>query len=177
MAKIIVISGPPAAGKTTLASDLSDRLSIPVLAKDSIKESLLDSLGYSDRKRSVEIGYAAFQLHLQLAKEFASKNASFIFETAFYRKSTNDISVALDGCEIVQAWVRADLTVMLQRAKVRDRHPGHADWYDGYEEECRVKLDECVYDPLEIDGTLIKVDSNDFEASAYKQAVGKNDRA
>ena len=44
MTKVIVISGPPASGKTTLSITLSEKLGLPILAKDTIKESLLDSL-------------------------------------------------------------------------------------------------------------------------------------
>ncbi|MDP7089577.1 MAG: AAA family ATPase [Dehalococcoidia bacterium] len=171
MSKVVVISGPPCAGKTTLANHLSNRLQLPILAKDALKESLADNLGYSDRKRSVELGYAAFQLHLQLARELASKNVGFIFETAFYKQSTSDIAAALAGCEIIQAWVIADIDVMLRRARTRERHPGHADWYEGYEQECRGKLESGVYDALDIGGALIKVDSNDFESRKYTDTI------
>ena len=171
MNKVVVVSGPPAAGKTTLARQLSKRLNLPVLAKDMIKESLLDDLGYSDRKRSVNIGYAAFQLHLMLAKELAGHGASFIYETAFYSQSANDIKQALAGADIVQAWVVADIDIMLARAQTRERHPGHADWYDGYEDECRTKLAAGVYNALDIGGKLVKVPSSDFSSTDYLNAV------
>lgn len=41
MAAVVLITGAPAAGKTTLARELADRLSLPVLSKDRIKETLL----------------------------------------------------------------------------------------------------------------------------------------
>ncbi|MBL4681777.1 MAG: AAA family ATPase [Pseudomonadales bacterium] len=171
MPKVIVVSGPPASGKTTLAKYLSAQLNLPILAKDFLKESLLDSLGYSGRERSVEIGYAAFQLHLALAREFASMNINFIYETAFYKQSTDDIVEALTGCKIIQVHLQANIETMLLRAKTRDRHPGHADWYDGYESECREKHEQGVYAPLEIDGVLIEVDSNNFESDNYKMGI------
>ena len=171
MAKVIVISGPPASGKTTLSKTLSEELNLPILAKDSLKESLLDSLGHSARERSIELGYAAFQLHLALARELSSTDTNFIYETAFYKQSTEDITHALNGCDIIQAHLSADIETMLHRAKTRERHPGHADWYDGYESECRTKQLEGVYDPLKIGGVLIMVDTNDYESDNYKGAV------
>ena len=171
MTKVIVISGPPASGKTTLSKTLSEELNLPILAKDFLKESLLDSLGHSGRERSIELGYAAFQLHLGLAREFSLTGTSFIYETAFYKQSTGDITQALSGCDIIQAHLSADIETMLRRARTRVRHPGHADWYEGYESECRKKQIEGVYDPLEIGGVLIMVDTNDYESDRYKSAV------
>src|SRR5579871_2606062 len=43
--KIVLISGAPGAGKTTLALPLAERLSWPLITKDHIKETLFDSMG------------------------------------------------------------------------------------------------------------------------------------
>ena len=45
MRKIVLISGAPGAGKTTLALPLAQRLGWPLIAKDHIKETLFDSMG------------------------------------------------------------------------------------------------------------------------------------
>jgi predicted kinase len=42
---IIMVSGAPACGKSTLASSLAQILEFPLITKDTIKESLFDSLG------------------------------------------------------------------------------------------------------------------------------------
>ncbi len=36
---LVVVTGPPAAGKTTIAAELRARLGIPLLAKDTLKET------------------------------------------------------------------------------------------------------------------------------------------
>ena len=41
----VIVSGPPGSGKSTLARDLALRLGLPLFAKDTIKESLMDTLG------------------------------------------------------------------------------------------------------------------------------------
>ena len=43
--KIVLISGAPGAGKTTLALPLASRLGWPLIAKDQIKETLFDAMG------------------------------------------------------------------------------------------------------------------------------------
>ncbi|MFJ4183440.1 AAA family ATPase, partial [Streptomyces sp. NPDC089733] len=44
----VVISGLPGSGKSTLARSLAERLSLPLIDKDVILESLYDSLGVGD---------------------------------------------------------------------------------------------------------------------------------
>jgi 2-phosphoglycerate kinase len=46
---LVIITGPPAAGKTTLGRQLAGALSLPFIHKDGIKEILFDVLGWRDR--------------------------------------------------------------------------------------------------------------------------------
>ena len=45
----ILVAGPPASGKTTLARQLSTLMALPVFSKDHIKERLFDTLGFTCR--------------------------------------------------------------------------------------------------------------------------------
>ncbi|WP_425432548.1 AAA family ATPase [Hydrococcus rivularis] len=42
---LILISGLPCTGKTTLARKIAQKLQLPLVCRDDIKESLFDSLG------------------------------------------------------------------------------------------------------------------------------------
>ena len=42
---LVVVTGMPAAGKTTVADSLSRSLSLPFVAKDTVKEHLYETLG------------------------------------------------------------------------------------------------------------------------------------
>jgi hypothetical protein len=64
---LIVISGPPASGKSALAACLQARHRWPLLAKDTIKECLFDSLGVGDRTWSRRLSDASFELMFRLA--------------------------------------------------------------------------------------------------------------
>jgi 2-phosphoglycerate kinase len=60
---VVLVGGPPASGKTTLAGRLASELGLPLIAKDGLKETLLDAVeGDVDLRRSQTLGRAAFAL-------------------------------------------------------------------------------------------------------------------
>ena len=52
------MTGIPAAGKTTMAEYLSERMHLPVFSKDTVKELLYDHVGFHSRKEKVNLGIA-----------------------------------------------------------------------------------------------------------------------
>lgn len=48
MPQLVIVSGAPGAGKSTLAAPLAIALGLPLLAKDTIKEAVRDALGDLD---------------------------------------------------------------------------------------------------------------------------------
>lgn len=55
----VLVTGPPASGKTTLSTTLAQELGLPRLAKDTIKRGLLQVLEAPDVAGSRTIGAAA----------------------------------------------------------------------------------------------------------------------
>ena len=59
----ILVTGIPAAGKSTMAKFLGEQLQLPVLSKDGIKELLYDTVGFRSRAFSI-FGWSAHRFHL-----------------------------------------------------------------------------------------------------------------
>ncbi len=80
---IIIVTGAPCTGKTTLAQWLADQLHLPLLCKDAIKELLFDELGWSDRAWSRKLGKASITLLFSLIEVQLRAGQSFIAESNF----------------------------------------------------------------------------------------------
>lgn len=65
---VVLVSGPPGAGKTTIAGPLAGELGFALVSKDRIKESLHDALGEdADLAWSQRLGAASMELLWALA--------------------------------------------------------------------------------------------------------------
>ena len=82
---VILVSGPPCVGKTTLATRLASQLGMPLLSKDSIKETMFDTLGWSDREWSKKLGVASITLFYQWIDSQLVAGQSIVAESSFYR--------------------------------------------------------------------------------------------
>jgi uridine kinase len=85
---LILISGFSCTGKTTLAKKIANRYSLPIIGRDEIKESLYDSLGYSDRDWSKKLGIASYDLLYLFINKLLENKQSLITESNFKRKDS-----------------------------------------------------------------------------------------
>jgi predicted kinase len=79
MTPLVIVCGPPAVGKTTLAKALSTHLGLPIISKDALKEALMDHLGGSPA-----VGAAAFAVQFAMAHELLRAGVGIILEGAFF---------------------------------------------------------------------------------------------
>src|SRR3982074_173141 len=79
--RLIIITGLPGTGKTTLARDLSKRHALPLICKDTIKEPLMDVLGSSTPSRV--LSNISFAVMFSMAQELLALGARLILEGTF----------------------------------------------------------------------------------------------
>jgi|SRR5882724_8842447 len=130
-ATLLIVSGLPCSGKSTLSEYLRQQLCWPLLAKDALKETLFDTLGTHDRDWSRRLSRAAYALMFRQATELILTGHSCIVEGNFrhgeYEGQFGNISNT--GARLVQAHCRAPSGVLVARFRERmhTRHSGHAD--------------------------------------------------
>ncbi|HLZ93845.1 MAG TPA: AAA family ATPase [Candidatus Dormibacteraeota bacterium] len=123
MPPLVIVSGPPAAGKTALAQRLSHDLELPVISKDLLKEAMMDHLGGAP-----EVGRAAFAVQFAVAKSLLESGDGLVLEGAFFVNQTEIAGLAALGaavsvnlsCAIAELERRYS-----ERHSAGHRHPSH----------------------------------------------------
>ena len=115
---LVVVTGPPAAGKTTVARELAARLRLPLIAKDKIKEALFDGLGTGDAQWSQRLGPPTFGVMLALAEESLRAGASLVLEANFVRGGEVAARLAALPARFVQVQCSAPLEVLLEPLRI-----------------------------------------------------------
>jgi hypothetical protein len=80
---LIIISGPPASGKTSIGRRVAHDLRMPYIGKDDIKERLFDALGVGDRSWSRKLGMATYDLLYWFVELQLQAGRSVIVESNF----------------------------------------------------------------------------------------------
>jgi predicted kinase len=161
---LVMVTGMPSSGKTSVAEELARRLRLPLVAKDEIKESLYESLGADDVASSGRLGAAAFALIFALARTMLGSCVSVIVEGNFFHDHEAEF-VALPPHRLVQLHCHAPLPVLLDRYARRSRHPGHHDTEKI--KELPSRFESGAHSPLTLDGQLVRLDTTrpiDFDA-------------
>ncbi|HZU13248.1 MAG TPA: AAA family ATPase [Chloroflexota bacterium] len=134
MTALLLITGHPASGKTTLGTRLAHDLRWPFFSKDGIKEVLFDTLGWSDREWSQRLGVAAFGVLYSIAAAELAAGRSVILEANFDPDHASPELRRLQGEHPftpiqILCWARGE--TLQRRFRERDespgRHPGHVD--------------------------------------------------
>jgi len=159
--KLIIVSGMPGVGKTTLAKNLSEKLTIPYICKDEIKEKLFDILDNTKEEECKKMGSIAYDIMYDMAWKFITNGNSVILESNFTDRSIESLKKFSKKAKITQIYCHADPEIVFKRFYKRhlsgNRHPKHV-LYDN-PDDFKKRVSNINY-KLKLPGRLIEVDMN-----------------
>ena len=191
----ILVTGIPAAGKSTMAEMMAEQLKLPVISKDAVKELLFDNVGFRSREEKVNLGIASMEIMYYVAGQLMSAGQPFIMENNFEYSSQHGIQNLLDKYQYPALTIAltGDYKVIYQRYLEResspDRHRGHV-VNDCYPEKrkngpaiCKVTpvsyesfvqgIEQRGFDAFWVDGKQMKVDTTDFSKIDMEELVSQ----
>lgn len=161
---LIIVTGPPASGKTSIVEAVAKSLGLPLFTKDDIKERFADALGEGAFDHATELGKGSQLQLVAIAHELIRAGKGVVVESFFHRGITEpQFAPLLNLSNAVLVHITADEDLLVERYAERmddpSRHAIHN--ADGTPDELRKLLDEGMGDPLDLDCPLIILDTTD----------------
>jgi predicted kinase len=164
---VVVVTGYPATGKTSLAEHLARDLGFPLVYKDMIKEQLFDVLGTGDADWSHLLGRASMAVLYAQMRAILGAGVGVVAEANFDAElGGRDLRAVLREFEVpvCQVVLQAAPDELVRRAKERaekgERHPGHNEQYVIAELE---KMVATPYQAPDVPGECFQVDVTDLD--------------
>jgi len=179
MPTLVIVSGLPATGKTTLAKALGDALTWPVFYKDHFKELLFESRvdadAVVDRAASRDFGKQSMHLLYAIARELTRCGVDCIIEAYFHPElAAPELTEVTGAARVIQVHCAAADAVMISRYQARyeagERHEVHFDAAMVSDLEQRIDSSHRHPVPLDTAGAgLIEVRSDDGFAPSVEE--------
>ncbi|HLN19114.1 MAG TPA: hypothetical protein VK255_03015 [Patescibacteria group bacterium] len=170
---LIMISGLPASGKTTLAKKISNHFKLPCFFADEIKETISERIcGRENNEMFPKIAQAAFDVFYKLICGSILSGMSCVAETLFIKDFTvPELERISDKCNILEIYLEVDIERAINRYDMRHlsgkRHLSHIADMETVIEKYGGK--EALIKKSKINlGNVIVINTDDFSKINYE---------
>ncbi|MFT4153603.1 AAA family ATPase [Parafilimonas sp.] len=163
---LIVVTGSPSTGKTTLAHILANKINCPLLSRDELKEGLINTLNLEHNQLDKSVDLHVYETFFETINLLISKGISMIVEAAFQDKLWKPkLLNLLDKAEIRIIICKTTPGLITVRFDNRlSNNPGrekfHGDQSIRSSNEKFISLTE-KYNPVHINTPTLQVDTTD----------------
>ncbi len=168
MKQLILIGGDLAAGKSTLSNIIAKEIGVPCCNKDTIKEILGDSFGFTNREENLRLSRTTFSLMYYFARKTCEAGGNLILESNFRQRELDTLQKLAKqfGYAIKGIVLQADIDELYRRFQNRieneNRHAVHKAVPYNTVADFKVTIDE--WREITYPGMVLTVDNTDFSA-------------
>jgi predicted kinase len=175
---LVIVSGAPASGKTTLSRLLADRLLLPLLAKDRLRQIFRDAFNAETREESRRLIAPGFVVFSELISELLRSGIGVVAECNYHRGiSEPELRpvAALGRPVIIHCQVDRELSYRRFRERHERRLPERRYAFDGDRiAELARGIPQDSWEraePVEIGAPVLRVDTTDGYAPDLDEIV------
>ena len=179
MKKLLLIMGDLATGKSTFANILAKRYDTSVFCKDTIKEVLGDTIGFTNREENQKLSKATMELMFFMFSEFSKLGKGLILESNFHTAELQRLHqmATAQGYDVLTLVLRGDVKILhkryLNRIQNENRHPVHLsttlDVFDEFKACTEYLRSERIL------GNTLYINADDFAYQTDKEILAKID--
>jgi predicted kinase len=161
---LVIVSGPPAAGKTTVTHELAQRLGLPLLSRDAIKESVMEVIEPRTVEETDQLSQASEHVLVRVASSLLDAGEGAILESPFHvNRAPRELQPLVERSRAVTVHCQAPKQVLVERYRERaargERDPGHMDLERA--RQLPEKLEEGEFEPPALGTPVLRVDTTE----------------